>query len=72
MAGTNEVIGLIARHGGFPACKGDGEPSGRTLWLGISRVLLMPLGSQWTVLLRSMIGARDSRTKKPSGGAEIF
>ena len=35
MAGTNEVIGLIARHGGFLACKGDGEPSGRTLWLGM-------------------------------------
>ncbi len=34
----NEVIRLIARHGGFLARKGDGEPGAKSLWLGLQRV----------------------------------
>ncbi|MFC7632959.1 IS4 family transposase [Paraburkholderia humisilvae] len=34
----NEVLRLIARLGGFPGRKGDGEPGAKTIWLGLREV----------------------------------
>ncbi|WP_281369943.1 IS4 family transposase, partial [Paraburkholderia humisilvae] len=34
----NEVLRLIARLGGFPGRKGDGEPGAKTIWPGLREV----------------------------------
>ena len=43
----NEVIRLIARHGGFLARKGDGEPGAKSLWLGLQRVQDVAVGLKY-------------------------
>ncbi|AWB32640.1 hypothetical protein DBV39_01740 [Orrella marina] len=44
----NEVIRLIAVLGGFLGRKGDGEPSVKTIWLGLQRVVDLAAGLKFT------------------------
>jgi hypothetical protein len=50
----NEAIRLIARHGGFLARKGGGEPGAKSLWLGLRRVqdiaIVLKYASQYSRL----------------------
>ena len=45
--GLNEVIRLIAQHGGFLGRKGDGEPGAKTLWLGLQEVAIFVEGARY-------------------------
>ena len=60
MPGLNEVIGQIARRGGFLGRKGDGEPGARTLWLGLQEIAVF------------VEGARYARTFNEAGGVCVM
>lgn len=47
MPTLNEVIGLIARRGGFLGRKGDGEPGAKTLWLGLQEIAIFVEGARY-------------------------
>ena len=44
----NEVMRLVARLGGFLAYTGDGEPSVKTIWLGMQRILDFTAGVRFS------------------------
>ena len=44
----NEVMRLVARLGGFLARTGDGEPSVKTIWLGMQRILDFAAGVRFS------------------------
>ena len=44
----NEVTRLVARLGGFLARTGDGEPSAKTIWLGMQRILDFAAGVRFS------------------------
>ena len=49
----NEVVRLVARLGGFLARTGDGEPGGKTIWLGMQRILDFAAGIRFSRELRA-------------------
>ncbi len=50
----NEMIRLVAMHGGFLGRKGDGEPGVKTIWEGLKRVMDVALGLQYARELQEL------------------